>query len=111
MLCDLIERMQGELAFEKTRNEAPNFEVAGLKRWRFGSSAESLEATTQTVLFDVILADTALEDRAAEDAIKPPPAALALKRHAIRQALPASLPRKVRLVLPRPGANRAVSVP
>ncbi len=90
---ELIERMQRELAFEKTRNEALNFEIARLKRWRFGSSSESLDSSTQAVLFDAILADTALEDRAAEEAIKPPPAASAPKRHAVRQALPANLPR------------------
>jgi transposase len=91
-LRDLIERMQAELRFEKTRNEALNFEIARLKRWRFGSSSESLDTTTQAVLFDRIVADTALEDRAAEDEIKPPPATPP-KRQAVRQALPASLPR------------------
>jgi transposase len=91
---DLIERMQAELQFEKTRNQALNFEIARLKRWRFGSSSESLDTTTQAVLFDRILADTALEDRAAEEELKPPPAAPSPpKRKAIRQALPASLPR------------------
>jgi len=89
---DLIERMQAELQFEKTRNEALNFEIARLKRWRFGSSSESLDTTTQAVLFDRILADTALEDRAAEQEIKPPPAT-SPKGKAVRQALPASLPR------------------
>ncbi len=93
-LRDLIERMQGELRFEKTRNEALNFEIARLKHWRFGSSSESLDATTQAVLFDRILADTVLEDRAAEDEAKPPPAASTPpKRKAVRQALPANLPR------------------
>ena len=90
---DLIERLQGELKFHKTRNEALNFEIARLKRWRFGSSSESLDTTMQAVLFDAILADTALEDRAAEEEIKPPSAAPAPKRQAVRQALPASLPR------------------
>ena len=89
---DLIERMQAELKFEKTRNEALNFEIARLKRWRFGTSSESLDGTTQAVLFDAILADTALEDRAAAEEIKPP-AVPAAKRQAVRQALPASLPR------------------
>ena len=42
----LIERLQAEVKFERTRSEALNFEIARLKRWRFGSSAESLEATT-----------------------------------------------------------------
>ena len=90
---DLIERMQAELRFEKIRNEALNFEIARLKRWRFGTSSESLDNTTQAVLFDAIVADTAIEDRAAQDEIKPPPAAPAAKRQAVRQALPASLPR------------------
>jgi len=92
-LRDLIERMQAELRFEKTRNEALNFEIARLKRWRFGSSSESLDGTTQAVLFDAIVADTALEDRAAQDELTPVRAAPAAKRQAVRQALPASLPR------------------
>jgi transposase len=92
-LRDLIERMQAELRFEKTRNEALNFEIARPKRWRFGTSSESLDGTTQAVLFDAILADTALEDRAAQDDVKPPPAAPRAKGQAVRQALPASLPR------------------
>jgi transposase len=92
-LRDLIERMQAELRFEKTRNEALNFEIARLKRWRFGSSSESLDSLTQAVLFDAIVADSALEDRAAQDEVKPPSAVPAAKRQAVRQALPASLPR------------------
>ena len=74
------------------------FEVARLKRWRFGSSSESLEATTQAALFDVplfdaILGDTLLEDIAAQQAAKPAPPAPPKKRQAIRQVLPANLPR------------------
>ena len=93
-LRDLIERMQAELKFNQTKIEALNFEIARLRRWRFGSSRESLDTTTQAVLFDRILADTALEDRAAEDAAKPPPSTPSLpKRKAVRQALPAKLPR------------------
>ena len=91
---ELIERMQAQIKFERTRNEALNFEIARLKRWRFGSSSESQDSTTQAVLFDAIVADSALEDRAAQDEIKPPPAAPpSPKRQAVRQALPASLPR------------------
>jgi transposase len=90
---EVIERLQAQVKFEQTRNEALNFEIARLKRWRFGSSAESLEASTQAVLFDAILADTALEDSAAKQASKPPPAAPSLKGRAVRQALPANLPR------------------
>lgn len=90
---DLIERMRAELKFNQTKIEALNFEIARLKRWRFGSSSESLDSNTQAVLFDAIVADTAIEDRAAQDEAKPPPAAPAAKRQAVRQALPASLPR------------------
>lgn len=93
VLRDLVERLQGQLQFEKTRNQALNFEIARLKRWRFGSSAESLEASTQAVLFEQILADTALEDRAAQQEHKPPAAPPRAKGQAVRQALPASLPR------------------
>ena len=89
----LLERVQAELRFEKTRNEALNFEIARLKRWRFGSSSESLDATTQAVLFEAILADTLLEDIAARHDLQAPPAAPRAKGQAVRQALPASLPR------------------
>ncbi len=93
MLRDLLERMQGELKFKQARIEALNFEIARLKRWRFGASSERLDASTQAVLFDHILADTALEDRAAQDENKLPTAAPPPRRQAVRQALPASLPR------------------
>jgi transposase len=92
-LRDLIERMQADLRFKQTKIEALNFEIARLKRWRFGTSSESLEGTTQAVLFDAILADTAIEDRAAQDEVKAPPAAPRAKGQAVRQALPAGLPR------------------
>jgi len=90
---DLIERMQGELKFNRTKIEALNFEIARLKRWRFGSSSESLDATTQAALFDAIVADTLLEDIAAQQEVKPAPSAPRAKGQAVRQALPASLPR------------------
>ena len=90
---ELFGRMQAELQFEKTRNAALNFEVARLKHWRFGSSSESLDATTQAVLFDAILSDTLLEDIAAQQSAKPAPSVPSKKRHAVRQALPANLPR------------------
>ena len=89
----LIERMQAEIKFKQTKIEALNFEIARLKRWRFGSSSESLDGTTQAVLLDAILVDTAIEDRAAQDEVKAPPAAPRAKGWAVRQALPAGLPR------------------
>ena len=93
MLEQIIRRMQGELQFSKTRIEALNFEVARLKRWRFGSSSESLDASTQAVLFDAILVDTLLEDVAAQQAARPAASAPSKKRQAVRQQLPAKLPR------------------
>ena len=69
VLGSLIERLQAELKFSQTKIEALNFEIARLKRWRFGSSSESLDSTTQAVLFDALLADTLLEDLAALDEV------------------------------------------
>ena len=89
----LLERLQGELKFKQTKIDALNFEVMRLKRWRFGSSSESLDTSTQAVLFDQILADTAIEDRAAQEANKPPATPPRAKGKAVRQALPANLPR------------------
>ena len=40
----LIEHLQADLKFKQTKIEALSFEIARLKRWRFGSSAESLAA-------------------------------------------------------------------
>ena len=37
----LIERMQAELKFNQTKIDALNFEIARLKRWRFGSDRNS----------------------------------------------------------------------
>jgi transposase len=89
----LIEKLQAELKFKQTRIEALNFEIARLKHWRFGSSSESLDGSTQAVLFDAILLDTGAEDRAALEANKPAPRAKLPKRAPVRQALPANLPR------------------
>ena len=92
-----VERLQADLKFSQTKIEALNFQVAQLKRWRFGSSAESIDSSTQAVLFDAIVADTALEERAAAEATsqaaQPATAAPRSKGQAVRQALPASLPR------------------
>ena len=47
-LRELLQRLQGELKFKQTKIDALNFEVARLKRWRFGSSSESLETSMLT---------------------------------------------------------------
>jgi transposase len=92
-LRDALQRMQAELKFKQPRIDALNFEVAQLKCWRFGSFSESLDPSTQAVLFDHILIDTALEDRAAQDATKPGTSPPRAKGQAMCQVRPRSLPR------------------
>lgn len=79
----LIERLgtqltsaQTKLKFEQARNQALNIEVMRLKHWRFGSSSESMDSV-QAQLFDTKLETTLIEefkaeDRAADQARKPP---------------------------------------
>lgn len=85
-----LERMQAELKFAQTKIAALNFEVARLRRWRFGQSSESLDV--QTPLFEALVADTAIEDAAAREETQPP-RDRAPARRPVRQALPAALPR------------------
>ena len=92
-LRQLLERLQGELQFSQARIAALNFEVARLKQWRFGSSSESLDSSTQAVLFEQILIDTALEDAAAKEAAKPTSGTPRTKGKAVRQSLPQNLAR------------------
>jgi transposase len=91
----VLEQLRTELKFKQTRIEALNLEVARLKHWRFGSSSESLDASTQAVLFDAIVADTRIEDEAEqqERQRQVQPAPRPEPRRAVRSALPANLPR------------------
>jgi transposase len=84
---------QAKLKFEQAKNQALNLEVMRLKQWRFGSSSESMDST-QAQLFDAKIEATLVEelkaeDRAADEARKPPK----VKRQAKRQPLPAQLER------------------
>ncbi len=91
-----LERLHGELKLARAQVASLKFEVARLKRWRFGSSKESLDTQAQQPLFAALAQDTALEDRAAAQALQPEPttsAAAQPKRQAVRQALPEALPR------------------
>jgi len=58
---EMLARLQADLKSKQIKIEALNFEIARLKRWRFGSSSESLDASAQAVLFEQILADTRIE--------------------------------------------------
>src|SRR5574337_643059 len=85
-----FERLRSQLKFAQTKIAALNFEVARLKRWRFGQSSESLDA--QAPLFEAIVADTAIEEQAAREQTHPPKDRTSARR-AVRQALPATLAR------------------
>jgi transposase len=85
-----FERLQVDLKFAQTKIAALSLEVARLRRWRFGSCSESLDA--QSPLFDAIVADTAIEDAAARNEAQPAKDR-ASGRRPVRQALPAGLPR------------------
>lgn len=92
----LIEQMQGEILLKQTKIDALTFELARLKRWKFGQSSESLDGDRQKVLFDPIIADTALEDLAAREqaaAQAQPAATKPAARRPVRQALPSNLQR------------------
>lgn len=94
MAIELIEQMQGDLLLKQTRIDALTFELARLRQWKFGRSSESLDSDGQKVLFDPIIADTALEDQAARaQAEASAPATKAAPRRPVRQTLPAGLPR------------------
>lgn len=88
-----LDAQSAELKHALAQVASLKFEVARLKRWRFGSSQESLE--TQQPLFAALAQDTAQEDRAAAQAQQPEaaPAPTKPKRQAVRQALPEALPR------------------
>lgn len=92
---DQLERLQAQLKLAQTRIAALNFEIARLKRWRFGSSSESLDA--QAPLFQEILADAALEEQAARDEQQGRSGTTdgkgEKKRRPVRSALPENLPR------------------
>ncbi len=91
-----IERLESELKYKQTKIEALNFEIARLKRWRFGSSSESLDGSVQAVLFDAIVADTRIEDAAEQEErqnVENPTAPKTEPRRAVRSPLPANLPR------------------
>lgn len=96
MAIELIEQMQGDLLHKQTKIDALTFELARLKQWKFGRSSERQDSDKQTVLFDPIIADTALEDQAAREqaeASGQAPTAKPASRRPVRQALPAALPR------------------
>ena len=96
-LHSVIERLQADVKFKQSKIEALNFEIARLKRWRFGTSSESLDNSAQTVLFDLIVTDTREEDAAAAAASRAlpatPPMVPVQARHAVRKPFPADLPR------------------
>lgn len=96
-----IEQLQIELKFKQTKIDALANELARLRSWRFGSSSESLDASTQAVLFDAIVADTRIEDeaqRAERERLAAllaanPPVPKPKPGRSVRSTLPPELPR------------------
>ena len=103
---ELIEKLRitlcaqhNQLKFEQTKNAALNFELARLKKWRFGKSSESLDAqglSPQAPLFDaktetLLVEESKAEDRAENEVRAPGPTRI--KRQAKRVALPSQLER------------------
>ena len=108
-----FDQLQAELQFAQTKIAALNFEIARLKRWRFGQSSESLDA--QSPLFDAIVADTAIEDAAARQEqqqapegsrLGPPPRAPSPARGAATHRAPPRTDRHDVRVRAAPGAHR-----
>ena len=89
----VLEQLRADVKFKQTKSEALNFEIARLKRWRFGASSESLDGGTQAVLFDAIVADTRIEDQTEQDERGQQAMPRPEPRRAVRSPLPANLPR------------------
>ena len=89
-----ITRHEQELQYRQTRIDALLFELARLKRWRFGAQSEQLTAAQRQLFEDALAEDIQTLEQALE-AEHPAPSA-AFEPRALtpkRQVLPAHLPR------------------
>ena len=95
----LIERKDRDIAWRDAKLEKINFELARLKRWKFGAKSEAMTAQQRQMFQDTLLEDEAdLEAQlAALQAALPktPPAPKTPRKHPRRQALPDHLRRVV----------------
>jgi transposase len=95
----LIERKDRDIAWRDAKIEKINFELARLKRWKFGAKSEAMDAQQRQMFQDTLLEDEAdLEAQlAALQAALPktPAAPKAAPRRPRRQALPEHLRRVV----------------
>ncbi|MDE2299928.1 MAG: IS66 family transposase [Burkholderiales bacterium] len=93
----LIERKDRDIAWRDAKLEKVNFELARLKRWKFGAKSEAMNAEQRQMFQDTLLEDEAdLEAQlAALQAACPktPAAPKAVARRPRRQALPDHLRR------------------
>ena len=93
----LIERKDRDIAWRDAKLEKVTFELARLKRWKFGAKSEAMDAEQRQMFQDTLLEDEAdLEAQlAALQAALPKTTAApqAPRRHPRRQALPAHLRR------------------
>jgi transposase len=93
----LIERKERDIAWRDAKLEKVNFELARLKRWKFGAKSEAMTAEQRQLFQDTLLEDEAdLEAQlAALQAALPKtaPAPKAARRRPRREALPEHLRR------------------
>jgi len=92
-----IERKDREIAWRDARLEKINFELARLKRWKFGAKTEAMTAQQRALFAETLIEDeAALQAQLAELQAKLPQTANAPKaapRQPRRQALPEHLQR------------------
>ena len=94
---ELIERKQREIAWRDAKLEKVNFELARLKRWKFGAKSEAMTAEQRQLFQDTLLEDeadleaqlAALQAALPKTGAAPKPA----RRRPRRQALPEHLRR------------------
>ena len=91
-LKQLLEHTRAQLLIEQLRNEQLRYQIAVLKRARFGRSSEALDAEIEQM--ELTIED--LETSVAEipPATRPAPIAAVTPIKPVRRPLPASLPRE-----------------
>jgi transposase len=93
-----LQRQDGELALRQARLEQLEFELARLKRWKFGARTEAMNAAQRSLFEETLAEDEAslqaqLQQLRAEGAAVSSKPAKALARQPRREALPAHLRR------------------
>ncbi|RZL88653.1 MAG: hypothetical protein EOP82_22615 [Variovorax sp.] len=111
----MLERKDGEIALRQAKIEKINFELARLKRWKFGAKSEAMTAEQRQLFQDTVAEDEASlqAQLAALQAGLPetPKAPKAPPRKPRRQAVPIHLNSRIEELLPHRWRIRALSEP